>query len=385
MDEITSRGFIAENECTRVVMGPLELLSRDPGQTKPLGPREAFLVAHDRLSTLADVAPEDAFVIAAVDAYGRVHDALFVADRTALVIGRHTQCRLRLTAAPTSLRHVALLARSEEGRPRLHLWDLNTAHPFITEDGSKNRAVIAEGAVYLSINEYALWIVPAKMARAWPERAKDAWAGLPERAFADQRAEPDAMESQEAAEPEAPPAQSVTMGAQAAPNPGTLRAQSVTMGPAAPNPGASRPPEQRLHVRMPSARLAQEDITHVTMVHAPLLLGGDEPEIGWGTLRFAFGQQKQRRKVSAECLERGILIGRYDRCGLSFDGLSELSRVHLLLVRIGGEVWAIDTASTHGVRRGEGKIPATVLGDRDALVLAKVLEIDWQREQHATA
>jgi hypothetical protein len=346
MDDITSRGVIAENECTRVLRGPSDLLLRDPGQSKSLGPREAFLIAYDRIVTLAEAAPEDAFVIAAVDAHGRVHDALFIADRTALVIGRHTQCRLRLAAAPISLRHVALLARSEEGRPRVHLWDLNTAHPFTTEDGSKNQAVIAEGAVYVAIDEYALWIIPAAMARSWPERAKDAWAALPPRSFADQRV------------------------------------QAAATGPEAAAPEPPKP----LHVRMPSAQLPSEDITHVTMVHAPLLLGGgDEPEVGWGTLRFAFGHQKQRRRVSAECLERGILIGRYDRCGLSFDGLSELSRVHLLLVRIGDEVWAIDTASTHGVRRGQGKIPAVVLSDQDALTLANVLEIDWHREQHATA
>src|SRR5262249_19846423 len=158
-----------------------------------------------------------------------------------------------------------------------------------TEDGQSGLAVIAEGPMVFTIDEYAIWVVPAAAARAWPSRAKDAWAALPPRKFTDQRIAT----------------------------------------------------EKPLRVRMPSSRLAREDITHVTMVQAPLLLGGgDEPEGGWGTLRFAFGHQKQRRRVSAECLERGILLGRYDRCGLSFDGLAELSRVHLLLVRIGGEVWA---------------------------------------------
>src|SRR4051794_24393219 len=94
MDEITSRGLIAENECTRVFTGPVDLLVPGPGRAKPLGPREAFLLAFDRLSTLAEVAPERSFAAVAVDSHGRVVDALFLADRMSLVIGRHTQCRL---------------------------------------------------------------------------------------------------------------------------------------------------------------------------------------------------------------------------------------------------------------------------------------------------
>ena len=58
MDEITSRGHFAENECTRVLAGPSELLRRAPSKATPLGPRESFLIAHDRLATPAHAVEE---------------------------------------------------------------------------------------------------------------------------------------------------------------------------------------------------------------------------------------------------------------------------------------------------------------------------------------
>jgi hypothetical protein len=112
---------------------------------------------------------------------------------------------------------------------------------------------------------------------------------------------------------------------------------------------------------------------------------GDEPEVGWGTLRLAHQDYREKRAVSAEALEQGVLVGRYQRCGLRVGGPDCVSRVHLLLVRIGAELWAIDTASTHGVRRNERALDAGVLGDVDSLSLPGAVTLEWKRQIHPSA
>ncbi len=124
----------------------------------------------------------------------------------------------------------------------------------------------------------------------------------------------------------------------------------------------------------------------MTACAPPLLLHEDrEPEIGWGVLRLASGTQKARHPVSAERLERGILLGRYERCGLTIGGLGRVSR-------------AAPAPRAHrrrdlGDRRGEHQrrprrgrpVTAIVLEPRDDLLLADELAITWTREVHPQA
>jgi hypothetical protein len=74
MRESTSSGLRSAN------VGPIICgFSRPP--RVPLEPREAFVVAFDRLRDLAGVSPDGAFVIAAVGPTGRVLELLLIADR----------------------------------------------------------------------------------------------------------------------------------------------------------------------------------------------------------------------------------------------------------------------------------------------------------------
>ncbi len=337
-DENTFTGRIHDNEKTICVF------ETAPPVASPLGPRPAFLAARERLGDLAEAATGPALAVAAVDSRARVVATCLVPDRTALVIGRHTECGLRLPNAAVALRQMALLARHDGERMAVHLWDLNTEQPFSTEDGATTSALVSDGPVCVSISEYTLWIIPARTLAALPAAAKDAWEALPLRHFLDRRAP---TKSQ-------PPERW-------------------------PSPPAAKP------TRAPPGRM-MEDITHVTVHAAPLLLHEDEePEIGWGVLRLASGRQKARHLVSAERLERGLLLGRYERCGLTIGGLDSVSRVHLLVVRIGDEVWAIDTASTNGVRRRGQAVSAVVLDAQDELELARSLSVTWTREIHPDA
>lgn len=303
---------------------------------RALAPRAAFLVAHERLSLLAAVAAEPTVVVAAVDADARVVSSQTLATGNALVVGRHTQCDLRLDGGAISLRHLLVLAHSEAGTSVLRAWDLRTGVPFISEDGRADVALMSDGPLYLAIDQYALWLLPVR--GPLPRDPEAAWEALPPRSFIERRS----------ASSSAPP-----------------------------------PPSQ------PSLRKARRggaNISRVTSLAPPLLLGeGDEPEIGWGELRLAADGERERRLVSAERLGQGVLIGRYERCGLVVRASDRLSRVHLMLVRIGVGVWAVDTASTNGVRRDGVPLRAALLRDVDCLSLGGVLTIDWRRTLHPDA
>ncbi len=82
--------------------------------------------------------------------------------------------------------------------------------------------------------------------------------------------------------------------------------------------------------------------------------------------------------VWSDQLERGILVGRDDRC--SHGGLEEgnLSRVHLVLLSVDDEVWAIDTASTNGTRVfSSSPFRQMLMTGETQLILADALALRW--------
>ncbi|EYF08351.1 FHA domain-containing protein [Chondromyces apiculatus] len=312
-------------------------LRHDP----PLAPRNAFLVAHDRLQVLAQIARGPAVVAVAVAPDGRVVDSALVEDGRALLMGRHSRCGLRLSSPMAALRQLAVLVRKEENAMVTRVWDLDTGVPFITEDGQRNAAVIADGPLYFSVHGYGIWLVPADLSAGWSGRAQDTWEALPGRVFVDRR----------------PPGR-----------------------------GTQAPGEASARFSPGSTPHNAEEISHVTGVGAPLVLGDpDSIEIGWGTLRLSHRGRRLRHEVSAERLERGVLIGRYERCGLEIKAEPEISRVHALLVKIGADVWAIDAASTNGLWRGDMAVRAEPLRHDDTLRLGRTVTLQWTRRELAEA
>ena len=90
------------------------------------------------------------------------------------------------------------------------------------------------------------------------------------------------------------------------------------------------------------------------------------------------GDLTSTHAVWSDQLERGILVGRDDRC--SHGGVDEgnLSRVHLVLLSVDDEVWAIDTASTNGTRVHDGpQFRQLLLSGDTHLVLADALALRW--------
>lgn len=331
-------GVYGVNDRTQLVSP----LAPESARRAPLGPRAAFLAAYETLEELAEIVSGPAFLLAAVDPRGNVTASLALPDRRALILGRHTECGLRIQDTTVALRQVAALARCEGERLIIHVRDLGTDAPFITEDGTASSGVMADGPLYIALGSVAVWFLP------WPgtrftASAEQVWDALPARTFIDRRA------------PEA----------------GVRRALVDE-------------PARSLSTRPPPSM----ESTQVTHFEAPLLLDdGDEPEVGWGTLKISrAGGPRVQRSVSAERLEQGILLGRYDRCSLVIQTpQNTLSRVHVLLLRIGGEVWIVDTASTNGVERGGERVLAEVLRDSDRLELGSEITLEWTRIHHPEA
>lgn len=315
----------------RAHLNPPTVFYREPKPPAVLPPRDAFLVAHGRLALLCRSAPAPGFVVVAVDRHTQIVGAHALSAGDALVIGRHDHAGLVLPAPAISLRHLAALVRSAAGVTELRLWDLRTGVSFLTEDGQPAGGVLADGPLYISLDQYALWFLPA----GFPlhDDPEAAWQSLPAREF-------------------------------------------LERAPVRPVPSA------RPHPRV----LAESAPASVTRFTAPLLLGeGREPEVGWGELRIAGRGRKERRVVSAERLEQGLLLGRYERCGLVIETSHRISRVHLALIRIGMDVWAVDMASTNGVTRDGAPFSAGPLKDEDTLNLAGEVSVEWRRTQHALA
>jgi len=314
-----------------------------PREAAP-GAYEAFVIAYERIRALARVIRAPAAIVAAVTPQRRLLDAVLVEDASSLIIGRHGRCGLRLTGREVALRQSALLVLAEGDTTTTRVWDLNTGTPFFTEEGQPSAALSADGPCYFTVHGHGIWVIPADLAATWPARTDDAWAALPRRVLIDRRpAEASVRDRQPAAHP------------------------------------TSRPP--------PEAREAEKEISHVTLSGAPLVLGEPEDvEVGWGTLRIEHGARRRQHHVSAERLERGVLVGRYERCGLAIDPTErDISRVHALLVKIGADLWAIDTASSNGLWRGRFAVVADVLADFDAIMLGKAARLCWERYQHPEA
>jgi hypothetical protein len=92
-----------------------------------------------------------------------------------------------------------------------------------------------------------------------------------------------------------------------------------------------------------------------------------------------------KRRVSLRmgetAMRQGVLLGRYDRCdngGVAVLADERLSRVHLLLVEMGGAFYAVDTASKNGVWQGSRRVHVVRLEPGLELTLADQASVEWR-------
>ena len=220
------------------------------------------------------------------------------------VVGRHSQSPLLVDCdASLALRQLLFvveapgLAGDIRGDVRFRLLDLGSQSPPRDEDGRVVASLVAEGPMILYVGGVVVFALPTGDPTDWPERAHDAWACFPERIYFEERLA-------EGSAPRALPRHD--------------------------------PRHTRVTVRQPPAPLA------------PRL--DDGPPIGH--LHVRADGKSTHFPISAEALQRGVLVGRYARCqagALAFGDDDRVSRVHACLLEVDGMPWLIDTASTNGL------------------------------------
>ena len=115
---------------------------------------------------------------------------------------------------------------------------------------------------------------------------------------------------------------------------------------------------------------------------------GDGATFGCGSITVNYDwRAKHRTTVGERAASGGILLGRYERCdshGASAVAHPGISRVHLLVLTIGGNVYAIDTGSTNGTYRTghDAEVRILRLDDDVELVLGEDLaRVKWKPRQ----
>ncbi len=298
-----------------------------------------FLLHYDAIRATVTSFGRPGVAIVAIDLSSRkVAGSICVAGKAgeanAAIIGRHSMTDLFLdTDQSLSLRHLAVVVdplRADHD-VRFRIIDLRTRSAFEDEIGQRYEALVAEGPIFVRLSNYALYCLVTDDQASWPERAEEGWACIPERIYLRQEeAEPDRWRRGRPSMRQRDPSSAAGKGS--------------AVDPLAPH-------------ALGKSRHSSPDPKRITMVQAMrgptraksrLLAPGELPI---GNLRVATTKASQVLIIGAIAAQRGILLGRYDRCdthGAQVLTDNNISRVHLLVLGVGDMLYAIDTASTNG-------------------------------------
>ena len=299
-------------------MGQLRDRSRNVGTVIDVGnrlglrrevPFEAlFLARYRSIRELARLEAPGVAIVAVHIPSGRLAGRVWLAQRneaggggpSVAIVGRHSECDLVLDGAGLSLRHLALIVPPLTGEPlRFSLHDLRTSTGLRGALGQPMGGAHVVGAGFFAIGSYALFCAATGAPERWPELASEAWRLATGRTTALRIVRPDERRADDQSWHERPASVSVIRG--------PIRTDARLLAPT-------------------EARIC--------------------------TLAVSAGARRERLALGDAALDRGLLLGRYSRC--DGDGIwqsDEVSRVHLLILRVDGEVFAFDTASTNGVYR----------------------------------
>lgn len=319
---------------------------------------ELFVDNYDAIREVASRMDDPGVLAVAIDSRGDgLASSAWIAAKAGVpnvaIVGRHSMADLYLAGDPSvSLRHLALIVEPVQSWERTDvdlsysILDLRTGEGFGDEHGRTLSGLRVEGPAFIRCGDYALFFMVTGDRIAWPQAGRDAWACLPERVYFDER---------------------LGEGTGAYGYKARVAAERARL--ASESEGVGR------------RTFIQRTLGPVSIEHD--LLRDDEKAIG--ELRVRTASRCSSFSVGATAAGEGILLGRYERCeraGVLAD--ARISRVHVLLIEVGGELWAFDVASTCGTWRvGESRrlteSRVSKLEHRTKLILAdRVAEIRWK-------
>jgi hypothetical protein len=254
---------------------------------------------------------------------------VFARSSSYAVVGRHTRCDAVLGDDPTvALRHLLIRAtRLADGTLAVRVLDLRTHFGFRLDGEASQRALVATGPLAMWVGMYALVALPSETPPPSvrpPTELVDA--------------------------PRLPVAAATT---------GTGHVSVTTLPPA--------PLLEDLAMSVSRSANAANAANAANSANAANANGGSMERIRHDLARVVLrrGEKAASIDLSESALESGVLVGRSERCASGLiDALNEsVSRVHLLLLREQGAVYAFDLASTQGTFAGGEPVRRVKLRD----------------------
>jgi hypothetical protein len=293
-------------------------------------------------------------LIAMLDMDGALHGSVWIRARDqrprCAVVGRHAHCAVAIPwATELSLRHVAVLARSIEGRVEVRVLDLVSGWGFFSEDGIPLESITMDGTAFFQIGQFVLAVIVTP--GDWSESAESAYAAIPEREIEDWRR----LDLSEGFSREdkrrsglTPPAPSKSVSTKVKQMSGVVRI------PVEGTPRLDATSSETGFMFVSPQDLSDEDAPEdeirreLEASFKKALVGPGGP---LGELVITADDRHEIVPIGKEALDRGIVLGRYSRCGRRGPtplADHSLSRIHLLVTRSEDQVLAYDTASANG-------------------------------------
>lgn len=365
-------------------------------QPHPLNAAELYRQAFTELQRHARMRPAPGLLVLGFGPLGRVFGSLWLrlgsTTPQSFIIGRHDLCDLVVPDAfqVVSLRHLAVLMWQDpqEGM-RLRVVDLHSPAGFFDEAGRVQDAVESEGPLFLGLGEVRVALLPCGPEVLDFADADSAYSALPPRRFEVEDGLPHEALGGHASQGVKGPLGAVTtekapfeMGRKTKQHP--LKALDPTSAPKLADD--ERVAKESLPIHIISQRREHSRVTSVRgPINAELHSQNSVIENGEplrGVLQLSSSGHIATVDVGLKALQRGILVGRYERCVLGWQDASaasdSLSRVHILLIMLGDQLFAVNTASTNGVFYHGQEISQTTLGDEAKLELSDNAVLRWR-------
>ena len=303
-------------------------LNKDDEYKRGFDAKQLVYDAYEELRPLIEEHRDPGLLAVAVKKSGRVLTSKWLPSVTGktktMSIGRHSCCDLRIPIRhrDISLRHAMVLFQSLPlAKTSLRVIDLHTPLGLWDEDGASFQACESNGSMFLQIGDIYLILL---LTQNWKptESAHDAYLQIPDR------------------------------------------------------------------ISVEASDFDEGDLERSTLIRkrkSTVMFGGFDQEQydkgePLGHLQLSGPRGFECLTVTPELIDRGLLVGRYERCAFTEDQADgHLSRVHLLFIRNGPELLAIDTGSSNGSYHDDLEFRCLRIRGNTKIHLTKEITLSWRR------